>query len=251
MPSLNVLIVEDNINTAELLAVFLKKEGYAAQLAASAGAARELISRQMPDFAFLDIDLGEGAEDGIELAAWIRQHANMPFVFLTSYSDRLTLERAKLVNPNGYLTKPPKEADVRVSLEFGLHAFVKSTLKKTEEAPAEDGETVLLLPDCLFVKEKRLYVKVPYPTILWLEADGNYTHIFTSEGKHTVRSILKEVESKLPASRFLRVHRSFVINTDNIVSINSAYVAMPDKKIPINRQTQQGLLARVNVISSE
>jgi DNA-binding NarL/FixJ family response regulator len=68
----------------------------------------------------IDINLGRGNE-GIELAEAINQHHRVPFLFLTSYSDRLTLERAKTVNPLGYVVKPFTQQSLYAAIEIALH----------------------------------------------------------------------------------------------------------------------------------
>ncbi|MFM9910285.1 MAG: LuxR C-terminal-related transcriptional regulator, partial [Chitinophagaceae bacterium] len=81
--------------------------------------ALEQLSNNTPDAAILDINL-ESEKDGIEIAQWINEKYQLPFLFLTSYSDKDTLKRAKLVNPSGYLVKPFNEKTLLASIEIAI-----------------------------------------------------------------------------------------------------------------------------------
>lgn len=87
---------------------------------------RSSIAKNTPDLLLLDITL-RGKEDGIHLAACINENQKIPFVFLTSHSDTTTptVERAKSVNPAGYLVKPFEENDVDVAIEIALSNWHK------------------------------------------------------------------------------------------------------------------------------
>jgi DNA-binding NarL/FixJ family response regulator len=77
------------------------------------------LKRQQPDFAILDINL-ESEKDGIDIANYINQHNFIPFVYLTSYSDKETIERAKKTNPAGFIVKPFNEKTLYATIEIAL-----------------------------------------------------------------------------------------------------------------------------------
>lgn len=74
----------------------------------------------LPDLVLLDINLN-GAMDGLLIAEKINEQFNIPFVFITSYSDRSTLEKAKYTEPSGYIVKPFNEAGLYSTLEIALY----------------------------------------------------------------------------------------------------------------------------------
>jgi DNA-binding NarL/FixJ family response regulator len=80
------------------------------------------LARNPPDIAMIDINLN-GGQEGIGIAAAINERFYIPFVYLTSYSDRRTLELAKNTEPSGYIVKPFTEAGLCATLEIALHNY--------------------------------------------------------------------------------------------------------------------------------
>src|SRR5690349_1902113 len=104
-----ILVVEDEPSIAEYIHYLLTRMDYEVRAVASNyREALEKIRETDPDLVLIDISLG-AAPDGVDLAAEVRKSFNRPFIFVTSHTDSETLERAKQVNPDGYLTKPFKD----------------------------------------------------------------------------------------------------------------------------------------------
>ena len=82
-----------------------------------------------PDAAILDTNL-ESEKDGIEIARLINDKYQLPFLFLTSYSDKDTLQRAKAVNPSGYIVKPFNEKTLLASLEIAISNHLSNINQK-------------------------------------------------------------------------------------------------------------------------
>jgi DNA-binding NarL/FixJ family response regulator len=123
-----ILIVEDEPAIAENISLYLDNNDFevSAIVYDSDDAFAEL-KNNTPDAAILDINL-ESDKDGIDIAAYINQHYQIPFLFLTSYSDKGTLDRAKAVKPSGYIVKPFNERTLLASLEIAIsnHATEKN-----------------------------------------------------------------------------------------------------------------------------
>ena len=106
MTHIKILIVEDELIIAEDIRLQLVKLGYQVTgVAKDFGAALTLLEKDTPDLLLVDIVL-KGERDGIELAEFVKEQYDLPVIFLTSHADKLTVERAKKVNPEGYLLKP-------------------------------------------------------------------------------------------------------------------------------------------------
>lgn len=123
MKKKQILIVEDEIIIATEVEYKLKSFGYdTLGIANTEAMISEVISSQIPDLILMDINLNLDI-DGIEIAQKIRNHHNIPIVFMTSYSDENTLQRAKDANPYGYILKPYEDRSLKVTLEmaFGKH----------------------------------------------------------------------------------------------------------------------------------
>lgn len=120
MSGIRVLIVEDEPLIARNIGMYLNNNDYeVSAIAYDPEEALFQLKRNPPDLAILDINL-ESDRDGIEVARYINQHNNIPFVFLTSYSDKDTLERAKQTNPYGYIVKPFNDKTLFATIEIAL-----------------------------------------------------------------------------------------------------------------------------------
>jgi DNA-binding LytR/AlgR family response regulator len=241
---IKILLVEDELVIAEDLKDILEELGYeVCGIAVSAREALALIEEQSPDLALLDIQI-KGGKDGIELAAEINENYHLPFIMLTSFSDLQTLNRAKEVHPYGYLVKPFNEKDILVSIEMALANFAKDQVKKSNEDKSED----FVLNDSMFIRTNGMLVKLKLNEIMYFEADANYSQVYTKDKKFVIRSILKELEGKLATNRFARVHKSFLINLEEIESIQSDSVHIAGREIPISRNQYSWLLNQIKML---
>lgn len=129
MRDIRILIVEDEPLIAEDLAAILEREGFtiSAVVYTPEDAMDELHGR-LPDMALLDINL-DGGMEGIMLAQHIHAHLHIPFVFITSYSDKQTLDKAKHTEPAGYIVKPFNEAGLYSTLEIALYNHAQKTAR--------------------------------------------------------------------------------------------------------------------------
>jgi DNA-binding NarL/FixJ family response regulator len=120
---LSVVIVEDEVLIAKHIEDTLINANFIVEgLAHDSASALAIIRSQKPDFLILDINLGEQI-DGINLADTVKKELDIPFIFLTALSDLATLDRAKKVNPCGYVVKPFKPRDLISSITIGLYNF--------------------------------------------------------------------------------------------------------------------------------
>ena len=120
---LNVLIVEDEVLIAKHIEETLISNNFKViGIAHDSEYALDLIANRSPDFIMLDIHI-DGSRDGIDLAEIIKENYDIPFLFLTAFSDFDTLERAKKVNPCAYLVKPFKPRDLISSITIGLYNY--------------------------------------------------------------------------------------------------------------------------------
>lgn len=120
---LKVLIVEDEPVIAENISIYLDNNDFeVSAIAYDSEEAFQQLKTNTPDAAILDINL-ESEQDGIDIAAYINKEIQIPFLFLTSYSDKNTLDKAKQVKPSGYIVKPFNEKTLLASLEIAISNF--------------------------------------------------------------------------------------------------------------------------------
>jgi CheY-like chemotaxis protein len=135
MAQIKVMIVEDELITAEAIAILLKKLNYdPIAIVASGEEAISKIKTLNLDLILMDIILA-GSMDGIETAQYINTNYNIPIIFITAYGDKKTLDRAKLSEPYGYIVKPiTNEDDLLPTIELAIYNHqVKNKLKESHE----------------------------------------------------------------------------------------------------------------------
>ncbi|MGV9203990.1 MAG: metalloregulator ArsR/SmtB family transcription factor [Promethearchaeia archaeon] len=132
MEKLKVMIVEDELITAEAIAVLLRRINYNPTVIVTSGEeALSKIKEMDLDLILMDIILA-GNLDGIETAKIIHRKYNIPIIFITAYGDKKTLDRAKLAEPYGYIVKPiTSESEIQPAIELAIYNHqVKNKLKR-------------------------------------------------------------------------------------------------------------------------
>ena len=155
MSEVRVLIVEDEPVIAENIAVYLVNNDFTISgIAYDNEDARKQLSNNTPDVVLMDINLGSD-EDGIDLAKFIRENFDIPVLFLTSYADKDTINRAKEVEPNAYILKPFTEKTLLSSFEIAISNYSRrnirqvpklflTTINKSLVAPLSEREFEIL-----------------------------------------------------------------------------------------------------------
>jgi DNA-binding NarL/FixJ family response regulator len=120
MTGIKVLIVEDEPLIAKNIGMYLNNNNYeVAGIAYDPEEAFYQLNKERPDFAILDINL-ESDKTGIDIADYINKTYFIPFIYLTSYSDKETIDRAKLTKPAGFIVKPFNEKTLYATIEIAL-----------------------------------------------------------------------------------------------------------------------------------
>ena len=246
MKKIKVLIVEDEFITLDTLRDELEDLGY--EIAGDAMKAEEalaILEQGETDIAILDIHL-KGSQSGIWLAKQIRQRYNIPFIFLSAFSDRATIAEAAEVQPSSYLVKPFTQVDLYTAIELALlkHSKHQEQLQLPEDHSGLKKQ--LLINDSIFVKDDLTYRKIPLRDICYVEAFKNYLELHLDSGRHIIRSTLKDFLDVLPQDHFIQTHRSFVINLERVTEIGGNFLVVNDNKIPVSRGQKDEVLARLN-----
>lgn len=238
MSKIKILVVEDEIIIADNICEILEDIGYkVCEPAITYAEALETIDKYSPDLLLLDIQLS-GKKDGIDLARVVNEKYDIPFIFLTSNADKLTIDRAKKVEPAAYLVKPFIKEDLYSSIEIALHNFTKK---------AKDQNEDLVIKQSLFIKQKHAFVKVKFEDILFLQSDHVYVEVHViGNRKFLIRGSLTELIKKLD-KQFIKVHRSYIVNLAHLEAIEDNLIILEDFKVPISRQFKNELLSRLNI----
>ena len=134
MSKASILIVEDSLTAVYVLKQTLESAGYAVMGSCDSGEeALGFAENRRPDLILMDIII-KGQMDGIEAAAILKRKFNIPSVFLTGLTDSSTIERAKVTEAYGYLTKPFDAREVIAVIEMALYKHdIESQLRRSEE----------------------------------------------------------------------------------------------------------------------
>lgn len=208
----------------------------------------EVLKNKEVDLVLIDIILASD-KTGIDLGKHIRENYNIPFIFVTSNSDRATVENAKTVKPNGYLVKPFEQQDLYTSIEIALSNFTSVKNNGASESQEEEDDRLMsnkVLKDSIFVKKQHLYYRIQFGDIQFIKADNVYLEVNTVDKKFLVRSPLKDYLEKLPQHKFYRAHKSYIVNVDHIDAINSKDILINNTLIPISKEFKEFIISAMN-----
>lgn len=190
----------------------------------SAVAAQPYLLQDKPDILFLDINLP--TISGIN---FLKTLNNPPLIiFTTAYPD-FAIEGFEL-NAVDYLLKP-----------FSLERFIKAMNKAIERlGPKESPKPE---EGFIFIKvDKKLY-RLATGDILYLEAVDDYVKVFTTTRQYLTNNTLKNIQEELPATKFMRVHKSYIVCIGKIEYIEGNYIRIGGKEIPVGAVYKDDLLA--------
>ena len=191
MEEKKILIVDDDQTTASVMQLYVANLGYhVAGIATDGKTAINMTREFLPDVVLMDIYLGKGL-DGIDSAEIINKHFGTPIVFVSAYADENTLERAKAVNPMGYINKPLRETDLKTSIEFALAKSKPGN--KNKSTPGTSIEDILVSLYALTRSEARFLAKlVEYPELNVVAAALN---ISLSTAKTHLKRIYRKTDT--------------------------------------------------------
>lgn len=173
------------------------------------------------DLMLLDINMPE--MKGTDL---LKSLSNPPKVILTTAYREYALEGYEL-NVVDYLLKPI--AFDRFLL--AINKFIETqTTQHTDITIHQNNNSE---NHFIYVREKNIVHKIPLKNIEYIESNGDYITIHTTEKRTTIRSTIASIETMLKNTNFVRIHRSFIINIEHIFSFSSHSIFMREKELPI------------------
>jgi len=245
MSKIKILIVEDELIIAENMKEMLHELEYdVIGVACDKDEAEEILKKEIPDVALVDIQLRMG-DDGIVLAESVKEKYKLPIIFITSHSDRDTVERAKNVQPEGYIVKPFEKSDLYTSIEIALSNFFRS--KSTNPEKVEDN---YFFKEYLFVKKKYQFEKLRIHDIMWIKSEGNYLEIHSlSNTKYVIRSTFNDLFRIIPPKIFIQVHKSYAVNFDHIDSVRPNEIVISKETVPIGKTFRENIRNKLNIVN--
>ncbi len=188
--------------------------------------ALEYLQKENVDLIFLDIKMPDIS--GID---FFNSLSKKPLViFTTAYTEHAVTSFE--LDAVDYLLKP-----------FSLARFIKGCNKAYELFNYRNGAVDIV--DHLYIKTGYEQLKVYYDEILYVEAAGNYVTFTLNDKNILSRSTFQEAINLLPADKFVRVHRSFVVAVNKIDKIERHQVTIKQTKIPVSEAYMQNLTAAI------
>ncbi len=187
---------------------------------------------------------------GLEVAETWRREGTLPVIIFVTAFDRFALEAFRL-NALDYLTKPIDPERFSVALDRArelLKPQNRNDLDQRLQAMLDMHERRQAVRPHLVVREGERYLLVPTTEVHALEATGNYVCIHGERAQHLLRSTLSAVEAKLDPERFLRIHRSWIVNLEQIKEAQPwskgtwILLTRSGLKIPVGQQYRDALM---------
>jgi DNA-binding LytR/AlgR family response regulator len=251
-----VLIVDDEFLARKLLTTYVEKRPDLELVGSCANAldALAIINAQPVDIVLLDIQMPDMT--GMEFAKTCN---TVPaIIFTTAYSE-YALDSYE-VDATDYLLKPialPRFMQAIEKAVKRVDIMRRAVLQQAEAAPTEqepeEEETKLpaqpltTAADYIIIKADYKLYKINYDDLLYIEGQHEYVSFYTTGKRITGLYSLKSLEESLPADRFVRIHKSYIVSIAQIQEIEQVSVKVAGVKLPIGGSYKEALLARLKV----
>jgi two-component system response regulator LytT len=217
-----IMIVEDDVLISEHLKLILEELDFGfITICSSFNSVLEELKSFTPDMALLDIRLN-GVDDGLKIGEHF-SNEKIPFCYITSFSDKETIKKAIFNEPKGFLIKPFEKTEI---------------IELVEKLMAS-------LPQKISFKSGTNIVNIEIDTIIFIKSDNVYVEIYTENDRFIIRNKLEEILSNLPKN-FIRIHRSYAVNSNKIIKITTSFIEVPNYSLPISKKYKEMIILRKN-----
>jgi DNA-binding LytR/AlgR family response regulator len=227
------LIVDDNKiarTTLRQLASQVKDLAIEGECA-DAMSAYSLMQENPVDILLLDIEMP--GMTGIELTKHLRKR---PIIIFTTSKKEYAVEAFEL-NVADYIVKPVTPA-----------RFIQAIDKARDILESNKEQMDIRGDEFLFIRDSNIVRRLKIDDILFAEAMGDYVKLHTAQKFYAIHTTLKSVEERLPSSKFLRIHRSYVVAVSKIDTIQDGAILVSGKSLPVADAYRASLNKRLNVL---
>ncbi|MDR3307972.1 MAG: LytTR family DNA-binding domain-containing protein [Coriobacteriales bacterium] len=202
---LRIAICEDTPTEARILISFIEESGIVAETTHYLCGEDLLAVFEKGAYDLIFLDVYMGAISGVETAEAVREKDAQVVIVFTTTSDDFTREGYRL-NAYKYMLKPINPEDVVDALEL-------ASLKRDKAQGATLGIVVDGVPVTLLLSD-----------ILYVESNNRRSVVFTEDGEYATLTTIDALEKMLPAPRFLRSHRAFIVNLDHVEDVDTDFI---------------------------
>ena len=205
-----------------------------------------MAKEKKPEIIIADIML-EGSADGIDTIRAIYTFHLCPVIYLTANAEASTVKKALSTHPAAFMLKPYKISEFSINIDLAIQNFNE----RYAETPTDNSQN-----DAIFLADNLLYHRVNKADILFVEADGSYVKVVTTEKTYQLTANLKTFISQFEHPDFYRVSRKHFVNMRQVDKINGSllYIAAPHQpphKITISRQERNAILSKFEIIKTK
>ena len=197
---------------------------------ANALEAKNCINNNTIDLIFLDVEMP--LINGFDLLDGLKSKPQI--IIITSKADYAL--KAFDYEATDFLQKP-----------ISKERFLKA-VKKASELHILRNESHEELGESIVIKSNLKKLKIYLSKIKWIEAYGDYIKVATDDETHLVLSTMKGFEKELPEGKFIRVHKSFIINLSRVEKFNNKFVEIGTTKIPLSRNKKEEIIKAIESI---
>jgi len=235
---MNCIIIDDEEMARAIIAQFITNYSdiNIANQFSNALQAIKYLNQNDVDLIFLDIHMPDFT--GFDFIQTIK---NPPKIILVTSDRNFAIEAFEYECIVDYLVKPITEDRFQKAIQKA-NTYQLNSSSKGIQTVAEDNVKEF------YVNIDRRLIKIEIASVNIVEAKGDYIHIKTESKNYIVHSTLKKIEDKLPKDLFLKVHRSFIINTKKIIDIEDNSVLIAKDVIPVSRANRPELMKRLNLL---
>jgi len=231
---IKTILIEDNVVEAAVLEQYCGNTDNISLINnfTNGSEALSFMEQEKIDLVFLDIEMPDMS--GLELMD--KMHY-LPQVIITTAHQDYAFHAFEYEEVVDFLKKP-----------ISVSRFQKTVTKVKANHQRRNNVALSSEATELYVKADGKLIRVPYAEILYFENVGDYIKVITNSGMHIIYGALKSLAEKLSYPRFLKVHRSFIVNLDKIVDIEDNSLVIGKKVIPISRAHKPVIMNSINII---
>ena len=248
---MNCIIIDDEGMARTIMAQMISKDNdlFLAQEFSNALQAMKFLNQDTNETHLIFLDIHMPDFTGFDFIQTIK---NPPAVILVTSDKNFATEAFEYDCIVDYLVKPITEDRFFKAVRKAKAKKIDVSLPSTDTAatPVPDFKETAPADTAteFYVNIDRRLIKIDIASINIVEAKGDYIHIKTESKNYIVHSTLKKIEEKLPATLFLKVHRTYIINTKKIIDIEDNSVLIGKEVVPVSRANRPELMKRLNML---
>ena len=231
--NIRVLVVEDeDIYLSEMLNILESYGITDVECANNYENAREIIDKQKINIALVDIFI-KGEQSGLSFGRFVREHHDIPLIYVSSNLDARILDIAKETHPDAIISKPIDPHTLYCNIMVSVHNRIT------------DSNKISILDDRIFIKKDGVYEKLFLDEITVVESDHVYNFLYVKSGSRImIRGRLKDFYEKFP-NYFIQINRGCAINIYYVDHFDRHTITVHNKVLEVGKKYRSNVYSRL------